>query len=444
MEFERHLTDYVVGGLVPIPSRDEVPRARGATVTLFRQEALDAHDAVRWGRPVGLMPVGWPVILLVLLLLLGVAGAFLSTASFARKETVRGILRPQGGETRVLASEPGLLRALHVAEGMIVNRGDLLAVVGSDRITHGGAAAADQALAALLAEERTLIERLAAVGAVAPIAAESASADVAALQAERAAALRAIATGRDRRRIALERLDAGRQLMARGFLSSEEVRRREEALIAVDQSITDAQARATSLAAQIQRAEAARRRLPLDAELTRGQLQAQLASVQQRRAQIEAGRGYEIRAQTNGRVTALQVAVGQVLDNARPLMTITPEDPRLIAELYLPSRAVGFVNSGQAVRLLYDAFPYQRFGASAGEVTAVSATVLTPQEVHAAIRLEEPVYRVVANLSRQSVDAYGRSMALQAGMALTADIILEERSLLEWLLEPLFAMRGRM
>jgi membrane fusion protein len=279
---------------------------------------------------------------------------------------------------------------------------------------------------------------------VGPIAAESASADVAALQAERAAALRAIATGRDRRRIALERLDAGRQLMARGFLSSEEVRRREEALIAVDQSITDAQARATSLAAQIQRAEAARRRLPLDAELTRGQLQAQLASVQQRRAQIEAGRGYEIRAQTNGRVTALQVAVGQVLDNARPLMTITPEDPRLIAELYLPSRAVGFVNSGQAVRLLYDAFPYQRFGASAGEVTAVSATVLTPQEVHAAIRLEEPVYRVVANLSRQSVDAYGRSMALQAGMALTADIILEERSLLEWLLEPLFAMRGRM
>jgi ABC-type multidrug transport system fused ATPase/permease subunit len=39
-------------------------------------------------------------------------------------------------------------------------------------------------------------------------------------------------------------------------------------------------------------------------------------------------------------------------------MTITPRDARWIAELYLSSRANGFVAKGQTVRLPYDAFAY--------------------------------------------------------------------------------------
>jgi membrane fusion protein len=125
-------------------------------------------------------------------------------------------------------------------------------------------------------------------------------------------------------------------------------------------------------------------------------------------------------------------------------MTISPADPVLISELYVPSRAAGFVEAGQSVRLLYDAFPFQRFGAARGEVMSVSSTVLTPTEVNAAVKLEEPVYRVLVRLDRQSVDAFGRPMALQVGMALTADIILENRSLMDWLLQPIHAIRGRM
>jgi membrane fusion protein len=40
--------------------------------------------------------------------------------------------------------------------------------------------------------------------------------------------------------------------------------------------------------------------------------------------------------------------------------------------------------------------------------------------------------------------AFGTNAPLQAGMALTADIVLEERSFAEWILEPLLAMRGRL
>jgi hypothetical protein len=40
--------------------------------------------------------------------------------------------------------------------------------------------------------------------------------------------------------------------------------------------------------------------------------------------------------------------------------------------------------------------------------------------------------------------AFGREVPLQPDMTLRADIILEKRSLIEWLLEPLLSVRHRM
>jgi membrane fusion protein len=54
-----------------------------------------------------------------------------------------------------------------------------------------------------------------------------------------------------------------------------------------------------------------------------------------------------------------------------------------------------------------------------------------------------PFYRVLARLERQSVLAYGEAQALMAGMQFSADVVVDQRSLLEWLLEPLFSIRGR-
>jgi membrane fusion protein len=51
---------------------------------------------------------------------------------------------------------------------------------------------------------------------------------------------------------------------------------------------------------------------------------------------------------------------------------------------------------------------------------------------------------VIVGVARQDMLAFGRAMPLSAGMALTADIVLEERSFAEWLFEPILAMRGRL
>jgi membrane fusion protein len=64
----------------------------------------------------------------------------------------------------------------------------------------------------------------------------------------------------------------------------------------------------------------------------------------------------------NGRVTALQVRTGETADPGRPLLNISPPGAELVAELYLPSRAIAFIAPRQEVKIQYDAFPYQKFG----------------------------------------------------------------------------------
>ena len=52
-----------------------------------------------------------------------------------------------------------------------------------------------------------------------------------------------------------------------------------------------------------------------------------------------------------------------------------------------------------------------------------------------------PGYRVTAALERPDIDAYGKTVMLQPDMLLKADIILEKRSLISWLTNPLRSVR---
>ena len=46
-------------------------------------------------------------------------------------------------------------------------------------------------------------------------------------------------------------------------------------------------------------------------------------------------------------------------------------------------------------------------------------------------------------LARQTAVAYGEPVALQPGMQLEADVLIEQRRLIEWVLDPLFTLTGR-
>ena len=71
----------------------------------------------------------------------------------------------------------------------------------------------------------------------------------------------------------------------------------------------------------------------------------------------------------------------------------------------------------------------------------ISQTILTKSDTFTPIELKEPAYRITVALDRPDIDAYGKKIPLQADMLLRADIILEKRSLISWLLDPVLSVR---
>lgn len=158
-----------------------------------------------------------------------------------------------------------------------------------------------------------------------------------------------------------------------------------------------------------------------------------------------------IKAHTSGIVSTVNVDVGQFVDVSKPLMTILPENTSLIAQLYVPSQAIGFVKKGDRVLLRYKAYPYQKFGHSTAKVLSVAKTAWASQDLKTIGTISreqqlnnEPVYLVRVLPDKQTIRAYGQDMPLQVGMTLEGDILHETRKLYEWALEPLFSITGKL
>jgi membrane fusion protein len=93
------------------------------------------------------------------------------------------------------------------------------------------------------------------------------------------------------------------------------------------------------------------------------------------------------------------------------------------------------------VALSLQAFPYQRYGTVPGIVRTVSTTVLAPTEVgFPGLDLIEPVFRIRVSLSREAMHAYGQAIPIQSGMLVSADIVFDRRTLLQWVFDPIYAV----
>lgn len=245
----------------------------------------------------------------------------------------------------------------------------------------------------------------------------------------------------ERLKVVEDELEAAQPLRSKGYMTAVEFRRRQVAALDQQQVLSGLNQQIAAKQSQLTEARFSLSQLPTLMAQKVQSLRNDLSAADQRIAEIKGRSAYAIRAPVSGRVTTLQATIGQNADPLRLQLEIIPEDAVLHAELFLLARAIGFVETGQPVRILYDAFPYQHFGTYRGQVVKVSQTILTSADAGGPIKLSEPAYRVIAALERPDIDAYGKKVALQPDMLLKADIILERRSLMDWLTSPLRSVR---
>ena len=105
------------------------------------------------------------------------------------------------------------------------------------------------------------------------------------------------------------------------------------------------------------------------------------------------------------------------------------------------------MRAGDQVRLRYEAFPYQKFGQYEGRVANVSRIAMSSEELTGSNVFAsggppggEPLYRITVDLGSNFITSAGRTLPLEPGMLLEADILQEKRFLYEWALEPLYSV----
>ncbi len=150
-----------------------------------------------------------------------------------------------------------------------------------------------------------------------------------------------------------------------------------------------------------------------------------------RDALVEArGNQLTLRAPCGGSVLRLLVkAPGAVVQDGEVLSELACAGERLQAELHLPAAGMGRILPGQSVKLLYDAFPYERYGVRWGTVRWVSPASLTAKDATG--------FRAPAEIGDEAVLVDGRPRALVAGMGGRAEIVVGRRSLLSYAFAPL-------
>jgi membrane fusion protein len=409
---------------------------------LFRQEAIDfLHQRRSWGEVVSLQPISSAILSWSLAGLVAFALCFLSIAQYARKETVTGYLTPTSGTAKIFVPQQGFIKELPVKEGQEVAEGEPLLTIVTSQVTADGNDVNSTVLA-VLTQQRGVVERqIAAEERRTASESDRLASTIKGLEGE-------IAQLEDQRKIQNERLtlyqgfvSSGAKLSASGTMAQIELKHREEAALEQKQNLASLDQQITARRTQLTDAQHTLEQLPIVAAERIRVLRGDLSSIEQHIAEADGRRAYVIKAPTSGRVSTLQATVGQIADPRHMQLEIIPLNSALQAELFFPTRAFGFVRLGQQVRILYDAFPYQKFGAYRGSVTQVSHTILTGNETTGPITLKEPAYRVTVALERPDVDANGRTMPLQPGMLLKADVVLEQRSLMKWLFGPVLSAR---
>jgi membrane fusion protein len=409
-------------------------------VTLFRQQAIDHQRYRIWGEVALSLPASYALATAFVALSVFTAMLLVATQTYARKEHAVGFLLPTTGIARIMPPRSGTISAVAVVEGQHVERGaPLLTVTDSETSEQGENL--DAAKTGELRKQRSELQ--------AQIALEREKADVEAqrLQSQIDSGRKGLAELEHQRAIEVDRIGIAQQqlrgaveLAGKGYLSIVELRRRQDAHLAEQQSESSLAREAAGKQAELTALRDNLRQLPMATAQRISQFDGSIAEIDTRLKEIEGRRAYQLQAPVAGHVSALQAWIGKTADPKIPVLSIVPDGDVLDAELLIPARAIGFIAPGQTVQISYDTFPFEQFGFARGTVRSVSHTMLKPDEIVGPVVLHEPSYPVAVALQRQTVRAHGAELPLEPDLQLQADIVSEQRTLLAWILDPVLSV----
>ncbi|MDF4024669.1 HlyD family efflux transporter periplasmic adaptor subunit [Luteibacter sp. PPL201] len=413
--------------------------------SLFLKDALDRKKQpwvgnVRLATPFGQGVLTWISVATGLVIV-----GWLCVGHYSRRARVLGSLVPIGGIVDVAARSPSIVTRVRVQEGDHVHKGQPLFELSGERSSEALGETGSLVTIQLREQQGRLRAGVIEARNLAKVQSDGLRAQQQMLAAELEQFDAQLSITQKQVESYTTLLDKIRPLTTKGFVSQLQIQQQEAQTMEAQAQVKSLKRQRYATAQQLAQIGDQLAQLPMTTAEKVSELQGQLSQAQQALLQNEADRLTVVPAPSDGIMASVMVKPGQAVTSAQVMASVIPADSRLHAELLVPSSAVGFLRPNIPVSLHYQAFPYQKFGVAMGAVERVTHSALTPSEITMLTgekAPDEPLYRVDVSLPRQTVAAYGRDEELRAGMVVDADLILDRRRLIEWVLEPLYGLRS--
>ena len=408
---------------------------------LFRKEVCTNKSNNWLGKALLIQPVSFYVLTTSLVVIVGVVLVYLICGEYTRKEHVNGYLVPDKGVIKIIPAQPGFYSKILVKNGDSVGRGSPVAVVNAQYTTDGGENVERLLLKELRLESENIDSRVQLEFTRLDSETQRLAAKAEGIERELEQLRQQEALQGKRLVLAQQLRKSYQDLLKKNFISDIEYEEQYEKVLNYEQEQSAFARQLIIKGNELIKTHHDLKLIPLSTEERVAALASEKSTLRRRITEISGRESYVLTAPAKGQIATLRMSEGQITTPGEVMADLLPEGSALQAHLYVPSRAIGFITSGLAVNVQYHAFPYQHFGTYLGRVVEVSDTILSPSELPIELPLKEPVYKVVVALDSQQVSAYGEALDLQVGMLLSADISVDTRSLMDWLLDPLYRLK---
>jgi len=415
----------------------------------FRQEAIDAKKNQALSDILVVRPVSFLVVTIIIFGVLCALVCILCLGTYSKRVSVSGYLRPIGGFLKVYPPQSGVLTARLAADGSQVATGQLLFHFTSERRFRN-----QQNLQLAVSEQAAMRVKLLQREKLATLDLERQTnanlrQKIRQLELQKTMIESQIEGQRGSLQIAEENLKRYQGLLEQHYVSREllqqkllEVFNHKDKLRVLDRQVIEISQALADTVSEI-------RSLALRTTSQVSQLDRGLSNAAQELLESDGKTEFSIAAPQAGILNNITVELGQQVDTSKAIANLIPEGSKLIAELFATGRSIGLVRERDQVMLRMHAFPYQKFGHVAARIVTISSIPSPVSDlslpfkptIGGAVISDEPVYRITAELSRETLSGEKQDYQLKPGLLFDAEIFQEERRLWEWVLAPLKGLR---
>ncbi|NOH30628.1 HlyD family secretion protein [Vibrio mediterranei] len=379
---------------------------------------------------------------------------FVVFTEYTRRDTLNGVVSPTGGIVKIQANDEGYAEKVLVTEGEKILAGAPLYEIKTERYDQFGQGVKKRIVTTIENQIALLNERRSKEIEKSQHQLEVIDDDLIRLSEEANILKVVVDLSEQELSLAQSLVDKQQVLVNKQFISSIELQRQRLELITLEAKVQNQRLSLQRLGREKADREETRETLQLDLEIALQDIDRQLQQIVQNKMEYFFQTDTQIVSPINGVVASIFVKEGHSVNKGQPLLVLIPEgEEPVFVELYAPSRSIGFIQEGQDVRLRFDAFPYEKFGVQQGVISSISKSAVTAEMLPNSPLIQSQLsrthggvglYQVRVKLDKPTITVYGEEQMFVPGMTLTADIELDTRKVYEWLLEPLYTIKGRM